>query len=208
MKALRQLQLQKQLQKQRRNLSDTVLLVGLGNPGQEYEDSRHNVGFRVIEAVANVAASSSFKRMASIVDVASFTCGHRKILLAKPVTFMNLSGRAVRFLMDFFKIPLSKICVIHDDIDLPFGRVKTKIGGGNGGHNGLKSIDNLAGVDYWRIRIGVGRPAEKSMVVSYVLSKFSEDQQPRLDEICSIISDNIRDLSFDQLKQLEGLINK
>jgi PTH1 family peptidyl-tRNA hydrolase len=120
---------------------------------------------------------------------------------------MNISGRAVRFLIDFYKIPLNKVVIFHDDIDLPFGRVKIKKGGGNGGHNGLKSIDNLAGTDYWRVRIGIGRPAEKSMVVSYVLGNFTKEEFEKLNDIKKIISENLSILVSNDPKKLESLIN-
>ncbi|MBO4405209.1 MAG: aminoacyl-tRNA hydrolase, partial [Alphaproteobacteria bacterium] len=135
-------------------MSDCLLMVGLGNPGSEYRNNRHNVGFQMVEAIAESVASCSFRRMSSIAEVSSCFFEKKKIIFAKPQTFMNLSGRAVRFLIDFYKIPTNKVIIFHDDIDLPFGRVKIKKGGGNGGHNGLKSIDSLAGNDYWRVRVG------------------------------------------------------
>lgn len=188
-------------------MSDCLLIIGLGNPGSEYTNNRHNVGFHMVEAIAESVASNSFRKMASIADVSSFFFEKKKIILAKPLTFMNLSGRSVRFLIDFYKLPIDKVIVFHDDIDLPFGRVKIKKGGGNGGHNGLKSIDNLAGKDYWRIRIGVGRPAEKSMIVSYVLGNFSEEERIKLDSIKEIIKDNLSIITSNNPKNLEPLIN-
>lgn len=188
-------------------MSNCVLLVGLGNPGAEYENNRHNVGFKIIEAVADSAASNSFKKIGGVAEITSFSLEHTKFILAKPSTFMNLSGRAVRFLMDFYKLPLPNIYVFHDDIDLPFGRVKIKNGGGNGGHNGLKSIDSLAGVEYWRIRIGVGRPLEKSMVVSHVLGNFPEEQISKIENISQIIAQNLMTLISKDNKKLEQLIN-
>ena len=185
----------------------SVLLVGLGNPGLEYENSRHNAGFIIVDEIASAFSSSSFKRMNGIVDVSSFQLGNNKIVLAKPQTFMNLSGRAVQFLMQFYKIPLDKVFVFHDDIDLPFGRVKIKIGGGNGGHNGLKDIDRDTGNGYWRIRIGVGRPEEKSMVVSHVLGKFQSEQLEKVNEIGQIIAKNLDVLLSKDCKQLEQQIN-
>jgi len=188
-------------------MSDCLLIVGLGNPGLEYKNNRHNVGFQMIEAIAESIASSSFRKMTQIAEVSSCFFEKKKIILAKPLTFMNLSGRAIRLLIDFYKIPISKVIVFHDDIDLPFGRVKIKKGGGNGGHNGLKSIDNLAGNDYWRVRVGVGRPTEKSMVVSYVLGDFSAKEFEKLDSIKKIISENLSILVSNDPKKLELLIN-
>ena len=188
-------------------MSDCLLMVGLGNPGSEYKNNRHNVGFQTIEAIAKSVASNSFKKMSQVAEISSCFFEKKKIIFAKPQTFMNISGRAVRFLIDFYKIPLNKVVVFHDDIDLPFGRVKIKKGGGNGGHNGLKSIDNPAGTDYWRVRIGIGRPAEKSMVVSYVLGNFTKEEFEKLNDIKKIISENLSILVSNDPKKLESLIN-
>lgn len=186
---------------------ECLLVVGLGNPGFEYENNRHNVGFQMIEAIAESVASSSFKGMSQVVEVSSCFYEKKKIILAKPRTFVNLSGRAVRFLIDFYKISINKVIILHDDIDLPFGRVKIKKGGGNGGHNGLKSIDSLAGTDYWRVRIGVGRPEKKSMVVSHVLGDFSSEEFEKLDAIKKVITENLSILFSNDPKKLESLIN-
>ena len=186
---------------------ERLLVVGLGNPGSQYKNNRHNGGFQMMEAIVDSVASGSFKKMASIAEVSQCFIENKKVIFAKPLTFMNISGRAIRFLIDFYKIPINKVVVFHDDIDLPFGRIKIKKGGGNGGHNGLKSIDNLAGNDYWRVRIGVGRPSEKSMVVSYVLGNFIPEELKRLKEIQKIISENLSILVSNDPKKLESLIN-
>jgi PTH1 family peptidyl-tRNA hydrolase len=186
-------------------MDDCVLFVGLGNPGSQYDGNRHNVGFKVVDAIVDLT-SSSFKKMDRMVDVASFSLNGRKIVLAKPLTFMNLSGRAVRFVMDFYKIGIENIYVFHDDIDLDFARIKIKKGGGNGGHNGLKSIDSLVGKDYWRIRIGISRPEEKAMISSYVLHDFYSDERDVIENICSEIAKNIDCLISDE-KKLEAHLN-
>jgi PTH1 family peptidyl-tRNA hydrolase len=182
------------------------LLVGLGNPGSKYANNRHNVGSRIIDAIAKANGGVSSKKIASIAEVSSFCLEKAKIIMAKPLTFMNLSGQAIRFLVDFYKIPLGKVYIFHDDIDLDFGHVKIKKAGGSGGHNGLKSIDSLIGNDYLRIRIGVGRPEEKSMVSSYVLSDFLESEEEILQKILSEISQNIP-LLFSDIKLLELQLN-
>lgn len=182
-----------------------ALLVGLGNPGSAYENNRHNIGFKVIEALADTSASCAFKKMASIVDVAFMSLEDAKLILAKPLTFMNSSGSAVRFLMDFYKVSSDDLYVFHDDIDLEFGRIKIKQGGSSGGHNGLKSIDGHSGNNYWRIRIGVGRPIEHSMVSSYVLSNFSHDQIPIMDSICQRAASHIHLLLSDKKQFVERL---
>jgi PTH1 family peptidyl-tRNA hydrolase len=176
---------------------NSLLLVGLGNPGSKYESNRHNVGFTAIDAIAEAVSASPFKKMATLTEVSSFFLEGNKILLAKPLTFMNLSGQAVRFLIDFYKISINDIYVFHDDIDLEPGRVKIKKGGGSGGHNGLKSIDSLVGNEYKRIRIGVGRPVEKTMVSSYVLGDFSRNECEMLQKIIAEISKNIKLILFD-----------
>lgn len=188
-------------------MDDCVLLVGLGNPGSEYQDNRHNLGFMIVDAIAEAVAENSFRRMSDLVEISSFFFNNQKVILAKPQTFMNLSGRAVRFLIDFFKIPLDKIRVFHDDLDLPCSKLRIKKGGGNGGHNGLKSIDNLAGNDYWRIRFGIGRPPEKSMIVSYVLHDVSKEEMEKISQISQKIIKNMQTLLSDDVKKLENLIN-
>ena len=188
-------------------MDDCVLLVGLGNPGNEYKGNRHNLGFMIVDTISEEISGTSFKRMSDLVEVSSFFFDNQKVILAKPQTFMNLSGRAVRFLMDFFKIPVNNIRVFHDDLDLPFSKVRIKKGGGSGGHNGLKSIDNLVGNDYWRIRVGIGRPPEKSMVVSHVLNDFSKEEMEEIFLISKNISKNLQTLISADPKKLESLIN-
>jgi PTH1 family peptidyl-tRNA hydrolase len=183
-----------------------AVFVGLGNHGSKYKNNRHNAGFRAVDSFVE-DNSASFKNMRLIVEATQFCVGEKKIIVAKPLTFMNLSGNAVRFLVDFFKIPLEMLYVFHDDIDLEFGRVKIKKGGGSGGHNGLKSIDSVIGNDYWRIRIGVGRPNEKFEVSSYVLSDFSEDEESILQNILSEMNKNIP-LLFSDHKLLESKLNQ
>ncbi|MBE6447047.1 MAG: aminoacyl-tRNA hydrolase [Alphaproteobacteria bacterium] len=186
---------------------ENVLLIGLGNPGVEYTYSRHNSGFLIVDEIAKAVSSSSFKRSGGFVEISSFLLDRYKIILAKPQTFMNLSGRAVQFLIQFYKIPLNRVYVFHDDIDLPFARIKIKRGGGNGGHNGLKDIDKTVGSEYWRIRIGVGRPMEKTMVVSHVLGKFENEQIYKIQDIGKFISENLNVLLSENYKQLEQQLN-
>ena len=144
-----------------------TLVVGLGNPDLQYKNNRHNVGFMVIDALlddhplAEKITKSNFK--GELFKVPS-------MLLLKPTTYMNLSGESVRAVDDYFKP--EQIIVIHDDLDLPFGTLRFKIGGGHGGHNGLRSIDAHIGAEYIRVRIGIGKPFHKSDVANYVLSDF------------------------------------
>lgn len=192
-------------------MDSSFIFVGLGNPGKQYSKNRHNAGFMIVDALASFLAGPgafpSFKKVASMVEIASFSADNTKIILAKPLTYMNHSGRAVRFLMDFYKIKSENICVFHDDIDLNFGRIKIKKGGGNGGHNGLRSIDELVGREYWRVRIGVGRPDGKGDVASFVLHDFSEDEKIIVDQIAQKICKNIPMLLSDP-KKLEQELQK
>lgn len=187
-------------------MGDCALFVGLGNPGIEYERSRHNLGFMILDALAEANASFSFKKISSLAEILSFTLHNEKIILAKPLTYMNLSGRAVRFLIDFYKIVPSDVFVFHDDIDLSFLRVKVKKGGGSGGHNGLRSIDELIGCEYWRIRIGIGRPTEKSAVASYVLHPFEKEKMTAIAQMSKKVSDNFSLLLTDP-KAFEQKLN-
>ncbi len=153
-----------------------TLFVGLGNPGHTYENNRHNVGFRVIDALASaldaqdISKSSFFGTLLKSND----------ILLLKPTTYMNLSGKSMQAVVNFYKIEMDDIVVIHDDIDIPFGALRFKKGGGDSGHNGLKSIDSLCSKEYNRVRIGVGKPQHSSEVASYVLSDFNANEEQEL----------------------------
>lgn len=150
------------------------LIVGLGNPGAEYQGTRHNVGFMVADALAETYRFSSFKSKFDGL-IAEGTIEGEKCLLLKPQTYMNLSGNSVLKAAAFYKILPENIIVIHDDMDLEPGQIKTKRGGGAGGHNGLKSIDSHIGANYNRIRLGVGHPLSGGeAVVNHVLSRFSK----------------------------------
>ncbi len=152
------------------------VLVGLGNPGDKYTLNRHNVGFLAIEAVARFHDAPRFLEKYQG-QLSSVTVEGKDILLFKPMTYMNLSGKAVAALMRFYKIPLNHLYVVHDELDLVPGKVKIKVGGSNGGHNGLASIDQHLGINYTRIRLGIGHPGHKDLVSHYVLSNFSKNDQ-------------------------------
>jgi peptidyl-tRNA hydrolase, PTH1 family len=151
------------------------LVVGLGNPGSRYARNRHNIGFMTVDAIARrygfPAYRSRFKG-----ELAEAPIGGARRLLLKPQTFMNMSGEAVAEAARFFKIAAEDIVVIHDEIDLRPGKLRVKRGGGNAGHNGLRSIDPLIGPDYWRVRIGVGHPGIKELVQPYVLQNFTAEE--------------------------------
>jgi len=151
-------------------MENIKLIVGLGNPGEKYSLNRHNIGFLAVDyLIDEFQASKISSKKGELFKSNDF-------LFLKPTTFMNLSGESVKLVKDFYKIPNNYIIIIHDDIDLKLGALRFKIGGSSGGHNGLKSIDNLIGNDYYRVRIGVGRPERKEEVVNYVLSDFSKKE--------------------------------
>ena len=149
------------------------LIVGLGNPGPEYAGNRHNVGFRVADLLAE-RAGAGFKRDRSRAQVATGRLAGLPIVLAKPMTFMNASGRPVAALRGFYKVQPDRLLVIHDELDIPFGSVRLKFGGGDNGHNGLRSVTAALGSrDYYRIRIGIGRPPGRMDPADFVLRDFS-----------------------------------
>ena len=159
------------------------LVVGLGNPDREYQENRHNVGFMAADECVRRFSFPEFKKKGNSLLSAGEISGE-KVVFLKPLTYMNLSGESVLSVASFYKIPVENIIVIHDDMDLDVGRLKAKRGGGTGGHNGLKSIDARLGVNYIRIRIGIGHPADKADVCDFVLSNFSKKDK---ELICSKI---------------------
>ena len=162
------------------------LWVGLGNPGAKYKNHRHNVGFMMIDAIAQVHSFGPAKsRFTGDVHegMISTDDGPKKILLLKPMKFMNVSGMAVQKAMQFYKIPLPKVVVFHDELDLEFGKFRMKKGGGIAGHNGLRSIREHIGSDFHRVRIGIGHPGHKDRVTNHVLSDFSKAEQSWIAEL-------------------------
>ena len=166
------------------------LLVGLGNPGARYAGNRHNVGFMAIEAIAKHHGIGPWRRRFQGVACEGPIGGGRALLLL-PGTYMNESGRAVADAARFYKLAPADITVFHDEIDLPPGKVRVKVGGGVAGHNGLRSITAHAGNDYRRVRIGVGHPGDKDLVYAYVLNDFAKDERPWVEALTAIIADNV-----------------
>lgn len=153
------------------------LIVGLGNPGTEYEKHRHNIGFMAIDALADHFRVLNFKDKSKAL-VADVRVNSEKMLLVKPQTYMNLSGESVGDLARFYKIAPEDILVFHDELDLKAGDIRIKKGGGHAGHNGLKSIDSHIGTpDYWRVRVGIGHPGDKAKVTGHVLGNFSQEDK-------------------------------
>ena len=164
-----------------------LLVVGLGNPGGEDAKHRHNVGFKAIDARADqLRAGAATKKFHG--ELAEASLAGRKILLLKPQTYMNHSGRSVQAAAAFYKIPPQQILVLHDELDLPPGKIRIKKGGGANGQNGIRDIDACMGPDYWRCRIGIGHPGDKARVHGHVLGNFSKDEQPVIDTLLQALA--------------------
>lgn len=169
---------------------DPWIIVGLGNPGDQYEDTRHNAGFLSVEVLREWHQFSAFSVRGKVV-LSEGKIENVPVFLVKPLTYMNASGEGVGPLVRFYKVPLERVIVIHDDLELPCGVVRMKRDGGSGGHNGIRSLDAHIGKDYWRIRIGIDRPVAKFLVSSYVLQSFSKDQMNKIKAVFEKIADAI-----------------
>ena len=171
------------------------LIVGLGNIGEKYQLTRHNVGFMVIDEITKNLTTSNIQKsnFHSTLEKSAYD------LYSKPTTFMNNSGMAVQAIKEYYKLEMEDLIVIHDDIDLPFGTVKFKIGGGHGGHNGLRSLDAHITKEYIRIRVGIGKPQDKADVANYVLSNFSKEELNKLADIINHIIEAIEALKTEDI---------
>jgi PTH1 family peptidyl-tRNA hydrolase len=167
-----------------------LLFVGLGNPGERYAGNRHNIGFMAVQAIAKQHRIAPWRRKFQGVAVEG-TIGAEKVLLLLPDTFMNESGRAVAEAAHFYKIEAGSVVVFHDEAELAPGKVRVKKGGGNAGHNGLRSITEHIGNDYHRVRLGIGHPGSKDMMESYVLQDFAKSERPWVEALCEIVADNV-----------------
>src|ERR1700687_384479 len=167
-----------------------LLFVGLGNPGARYAGNRHNIGFMVVDAIAKRHGIGPCRRRFQGVSAEGPLAGE-KVLLLLPGTFMNESGRAVAEAAHFYKLDAGSVVVFHDEAELPPGKVRLKIGGGNAGHNGLRSISEHIGNDYRRVRLGVGHPGNKDMMEAYVLQDFAKNERPWVEALCDIVADNV-----------------
>src|SRR5215469_16125265 len=165
------------------------LLVGLGNPGARYTGNRHNIGFMVAEAIARRHGIGPWRRHFHGV-AAEGPIGKERALLLLPGTYMNDSGLAVADAARFYKLEPGQIIVVHDELDLAPGKVRVKVGGGAAGHNGLRSITAHIGNDYKRVRVGVGHPGDKDLVLNYVLADFAKSERPWVEALCDVIADN------------------
>jgi PTH1 family peptidyl-tRNA hydrolase len=176
----------------------SLLIVGLGNPGKEYDGTRHNIGFAAVDAFA---AANDFgpwieKKNLKCLQ-ADATLGDTRVIAVKPITFMNLSGEAVQAIASFYKIPAEKIIVVHDELDIPFGQIRLRTGGSSAGHNGLKSIMQHLGEGFGRVRIGIGpKQPEQMDSADFVLGRFSKEQQGHLPELTREVSAILGEAAF------------
>ncbi len=183
-------------------------IVGLGNPGSQYRGTRHNIGFEVIDEL--LVSLGGGWRSSSGAEIAEARLGDASLVFVKPMTFMNRSGQPLSPIVNFHKGSLESIVVIHDEIDIPAGSVRIKTGGGEGGHNGLKSISTeLGGKEYHRVRIGVGRPPRAEWEVSdWVLSRFSKDEGPLIQTAVLRGCEAVRSIVIDGPKQAQNIFNR
>src|SRR3982751_4998844 len=165
------------------------LFVGLGNPGPKFARNRHNVGFMAVDEIARRHGFAPWRRRFQG-ETSEGTLGTERVILLKPTTYMNESGRSVQEAASFFKIAPGDVTVFHDEIELPPGKVRVKIGGGIAGHNGLRSISSHIGNEYRRVRLGIGHPGIKELVHHHVLSDFAKSDRPWVEALCEVIADN------------------
>jgi PTH1 family peptidyl-tRNA hydrolase len=164
------------------------LFVGLGNPGSRYARNRHNVGFMAVDAIARAHGAAPWRRRFQG-EAAEAVVGGERLLLLKPQTYMNESGRSVAEAQRFYKVDVADVIVFHDELDLAPAKVRVKLGGGNAGHNGLRSITAQCGNDYRRVRIGIGHPGDKDLVHAYVLSDFARSEEAWVEDLCHACAD-------------------
>jgi peptidyl-tRNA hydrolase, PTH1 family len=171
-------------------MAEPLLVVGLGNPGPRYETTRHNLGFLVADILADRIGSGFKVHKKSGAEVATGRLGGRSVVLAKPRVFMNESGRQVGPLAHFYSVAPADVITIHDELDIDFGRIRLKLGGGEGGHNGLRSVASALGTkDFQRVRVGIGRPPGRKDPATYVLENFSSTERPEVATICELAAD-------------------
>lgn len=181
-----------------------ILVAGLGNPGKGYSSSRHNVGFIVVDELTKRLGASLKKGFRSLYTEAYLE--EKKLILLKPETYMNRSGEAVLGAVEFFKIPIKDIIVVHDEMDLPLGNIKVKIGGGSAGHKGIQSIiSSLGDNGFIRVRVGIGKPTQKSEVIGHVLSRFEKEEKKIIEYAVNRAADVVLEIT---LRGVEDAMNK
>ena len=183
-----------------------LLFVGLGNPTPNSQNNRHNIGFKIVDAI-NLKFGLSKQKPKFKGLLTTGNINEKKIYAIKPLTFMNNSGICIRELLEYFKIDAQDVIVFHDDLDVELGKIKAKIGGSSAGHNGIASIDKFIGKDYSRVRIGIGKPNEKISAADYVLNDFSEEEKENLEKITNNIIDSISILIDKKLDLFSSTVN-
>jgi len=183
-----------------------LLFVGLGNPTPNSNNNRHNIGFKIIDAINKKFGLSKQKpKFKGLLTTGNIN--KTKVYAIKPLTFMNNSGICIRELIEYFKIDASDVIVFHDELDVDFGKIKTKFGGSSAGHNGIESIDKFIGKDYSRVRVGIGKPKTKTTVSDYVLKDFDEDEIAELEKITNNIIDSLPILIDKKLELFSSTVN-
>ena len=183
-----------------------ILLVGLGNPTPDSNDNRHNIGFKIIDAINQKFGLSKQKpKFKGLLTTGNIS--NKKVYAIKPLTFMNNSGICIRELIEYFKIDSEDVIVFHDDLDVDFMKIKTKFGGSSAGHNGIESIDKFIGKEYSRVRVGIGKPQKKIEVSDYVLANFSDEEKVNLEKIIQNIINAIPILIDKKLELFSSTVN-
>ncbi|MDC3114604.1 aminoacyl-tRNA hydrolase [Candidatus Pelagibacter sp.] len=183
-----------------------LLFVGLGNPTPDSENNRHNVGFKIIDTINKQFSLSKQKpKFKGLLTTGNI--GKKKVYAIKPLTFMNNSGICIRELIEYFKIDAEDVIVFHDDLDVEFGKIKTKFGGSSAGHNGIASIDKFIGKDYSRVRIGIGKPKNNIEVADYVLQNFDEEESIDIEKVSKNITDSLSILVEKKLDLFSSTVN-
>ena len=183
-----------------------LLFVGLGNPSPDNENNRHNIGFKIIDEINKTFELSKQKpKFKGLLTTGNI--GDKKVYAIKPLTFMNNSGICIREVIEYFKIDAEDVIVFHDDLDIEFGKIKTKFAGSSAGHNGVESIDKFIGKEYSRVRIGIGKPNVKSDVVDHVLKDFDEEEQQKLESVTKNIINSLTILLDKKLELFSSTVN-
>mgnify|MGYP001329291756 FL=1 len=183
-----------------------LLFVGLGNPTPDSQNNRHNIGFKVIDAINQKFGLSKQKpKFKGLLTTGNI--GDKKVYAIKPLTFMNNSGICIRELIEYFKMDAADVIVFHDDLDIDIGKIKAKFGGSSAGHNGIESIDKFIGKDYSRVRIGIGKPESKISISDYVLNDFNDEEKEKLENITENIITSLNILLDKKLELFSSTVN-